>query len=133
MKTFTRFFATLAFLFFITEGKTETMDAVVHEVRGVNVPTQRDLSMMKTDEVRALADKGDAEAQAELGDRYRVGNAGLGKDEVEAANWYRKAAEQGNAKGQRKLGMAYAIGLGLAKDEAEAVKWFRKAADQGFA
>ena len=45
--------------------------------------------------------------------------------------WYRKAAEQGEATGQRLLGWCYANGTGVAKDEKEAVKWYRKAAEQG--
>ena len=45
--------------------------------------------------------------------------------------WYRKAADQGNAKAQLNLGFMYANGKGVAEDDAEAVKWYRKAADQG--
>jgi len=42
-----------------------------------------------------------------------------------------KAAEQGQAKAQFNLGIAYASGRGVKKYYAEAVKWWRKAADQG--
>ena len=45
--------------------------------------------------------------------------------------WYRKAAEQGNAEAQSRLGYMYGEGEGVAKDDAEAVKWNRKAAEQG--
>jgi uncharacterized protein len=51
----------------------------------------------------------------------------------EAAKWFRKAADQGNAKAQHVMGMAYFEGQGVIKDAAEAVKWYRKAADQGYA
>jgi TPR repeat protein len=44
--------------------------------------------------------------------------------------WYTKAAEQGEATGQRLLGWCYANGAGVAKDEKEAVKWYTKAAEQ---
>ena len=47
--------------------------------------------------------------------------------------WYRKAAEQGLANAQYKLGVAYVTGNGVEKDAAEAVKWYRKAAEQGYA
>ena len=46
---------------------------------------------------------------------------------------YRKAAEQGDASAQYKLGVCYDSGEGVAKDEMEAVKWWRKAAEQGYA
>ena len=42
-------------------------------------------------------------------------------------------AEQGDAKAQNILGVAYASGKGVSQDYAEAAKWFRKAAEQGFA
>src|SRR5205814_6910270 len=48
----------------------------------------------------------------------------------EAANWYRKAADQGLAHAQYNLGICYDVGHGVPRDYEEAVKWFRKAADQ---
>jgi uncharacterized membrane protein YhaH (DUF805 family) len=56
-----------------------------------------------------------------------------GKDMVEKVKWYRKAADQGDAAAQCRLGACYANGTGVAKDEVEAVKWYREAADQGYA
>ena len=64
---------------------------------------------------------------------WHKGSLGVEKDEVEAVKWYRKAAEQNNAKAQNNLGVCYASGLGVAKDEAEAARWFRKAAEQNCA
>jgi len=81
-------------------------------------------------EIRAKAENGDAQAQFNLGDRYRTGE-GVAKDAPEAVKWYRKAAEQGYARGQCALGTCYANGVGLPKDDAEAVTWYRKAAEQG--
>jgi len=44
----------------------------------------------------------------------------------------RKAAKQGDADAQIKLGSAYCYGVtGVPMDKAEAVRWFRKAAEQG--
>jgi uncharacterized protein len=40
------------------------------------------------------------------------------KNEAEAVNWFRKAADQGVPEAQANLGMAYAIGLGVAKNPA---------------
>jgi S1-C subfamily serine protease len=56
---------------------------------------------------------------------------GLPKNEVEAAKWYRRAAEQGDAFAQKHLGIKYENGEGLPKNEVEAAKWYRRAAEQG--
>ncbi len=45
----------------------------------------------------------------------------------------RRAAAQGDADAQYKLGIAYYHGEGVPEDEVEAVKWYRKAAEQGHA
>ena len=44
---------------------------------------------------------------------------------------YRRAAEQGDASAQYKLGLRYDNGWGVPQDDAEAVKWYRRAAEQG--
>ena len=49
----------------------------------------------------------------------------------EAVRWYRKAAEKGNAEGQRMLGYCYDHGLGVKANRTWAAQWYRKAADQG--
>src|ERR1035438_399048 len=84
-------------------------------------------------DVRAKAEKGDAQSQYELGSAFAKGSLGVAKDEAEAVKWYRKAAEQNHAQAQANLGICYAKGRGVAKGEAEAVKWYRKAADQNYA
>jgi hypothetical protein len=56
---------------------------------------------------------------------------GVPQDKSEAAKWYRRAAEQGNADAQRALGFCYDNGEGVTQDKVAAVKWYRKAADQG--
>jgi serine/threonine protein kinase len=53
------------------------------------------------------------------------------KNYQQAAQWYGKAAERGNAFAQDELGRLYWQGLGVNKDNGQAVQWFRKAADQG--
>ncbi|MDI1294189.1 MAG: tetratricopeptide repeat protein, partial [Methylobacter sp.] len=49
----------------------------------------------------------------------------------EAFTWLQKAADQGNAGSQVRLGLMYALGKGVHADETEAVAWLRKSADQG--
>jgi len=48
-----------------------------------------------------------------------------------AMQWYRKAADQGNADAQIGIGRLYEQGWGVRKDYDEAWRWYRKAADQG--
>ena len=49
----------------------------------------------------------------------------------DAAMWFRKAADMGNAKAQRRLGFCYEYGKGVNEDPEKAVFWYRKAAEQG--
>jgi TPR repeat protein len=44
----------------------------------------------------------------------------------------RQRAEQGDARGQSELGLAYEYGSGAAqRDYGEAIRWYRKTAEQG--
>ncbi len=58
---------------------------------------------------------------------------GVEQDYVEAARWYRRAADQGMHIAQLSLGRMYASGRGVAHDQSEAARWYRKAADLGLA
>jgi uncharacterized protein len=80
--------------------------------------------------IRPLADQGDRSAQTFLG---HLSTAVIPPDYAAAANWYGKAAEQGDAVAQERLGFQYANGLGVTQDHAAAASWYRKAADQGYA
>ena len=48
-----------------------------------------------------------------------------------AAEWYRKAAEQGFVDAQANLGMMYYHGQGVSRDHKEAARWLQLAADRG--
>ena len=78
------------------------------------------------------AEKGDAEAQFNLGLLYDRGRE-VPKDKSEALRWYRLAATQGDTFAQNALGDNYWEGTGVPKDDKEAVRWWRFAADKGFA
>jgi TPR repeat protein len=69
------------------------------------------------------------EEQYRKGAQYYSGE-GVQKNYVEAAKWYRQAAELGHANAQVVLGSLYLKGEGVEKDETEAMKWFRKAAEK---
>jgi len=77
-----------------------------------------------------LADKGDADAQYNLGQMHRRGE-GVPKNDKTAVKWYTLAAEQGDVDAQYNLGDMYAHGRGVLENDKTAVKWFTKAAEQG--
>lgn len=52
-------------------------------------------------------------------------------DYVAALEYYRKAADFGNAKAMNNVGMLYYNGTGVIQDYQEAMNWFKKAADLG--
>ncbi len=67
-------------------------------------------------------------------DAMSQGMAHYNKEEyVEAAQWFRKAAEQGHAQAQYHLGHMYDSGKGVTEDNQQAIQWYRKAVEQGLA
>ena len=87
---------------------------------GASIRAQDDQALA---ELHARAEAGDAEAQYELGYKYRWGQ-GVPLDDAEAGRWLRLAAEQGHAEAQIEMALSYS------QDDAEAVQWARLAADQ---
>src|SRR5229473_3381036 len=79
---------------------------------------------------RPLADKGEVDAQYNLGVMYDKGQ-GVTRDYAVAVSWFRKAADQGFATAQLSLGIIYENGLGVPQDFTTAVSWYRRAAGQG--
>ena len=73
--------------------------------------------------LEAAARLGHARAQYTLGLRT--------KDRAQAAEWFRKSAEQGYAPAQAKFGDCLIYGSGVAKDSSAAVRWYTRAADGG--
>ncbi len=61
---------------------------------------------------------------------YEKGH-GVTRNDVEAAQWFRRAADQGLADAQYSLAVMYMDGRGVAHDEYEALDWFTLAAQQG--
>jgi hypothetical protein len=68
----------------------------------------------------------DPAAQYRLGGQYESAESCSN-----AANWYRKSAEQGYAPAQRALAYMFEQGMGVDKDMNQAFAWYRKAADGG--
>ena len=82
-------------------------------------------ALAKTDNLNSAA------AQYDLGLFYAKG-LGVAADASQAVNWYRRAAEAGQANAQRNLGGCYRDGIGVEADATQAVAWYRRAADAGY-
>jgi uncharacterized caspase-like protein len=100
-----------------------------------SVPAPMVPSVINTPAGMAEAAKHEADAQDRLTKSLlqAMDEPGVPQDYAEAAKWYRKAADQGDAEAQCILGASYYFGLGVPQDYAEAAKWYRKAAEQGYA
>jgi len=81
------------------------------------------------EEPRYEAQDGDADAQYELGVRI-AGSPASAPDYAQAADWFRRAADQGHAGAQAALGVMYHRGQGLARSDVDALKWLTLAAAQ---
>lgn len=78
------------------------------------------------------AESGDVNAMTELAINYKKGIGGFPLNAQLAKDWHIKAANLGQPKSQRALGIMYAQGLDSTnKDTEEAMKWFGKSALQG--
>ena len=93
--------------------------------------TDVDVGELDVAQLRVLAERGEADAQSELGRRYEAGRDGVERDHSEAVSWYRRAAEPGHAAAQAYMGFMYSTGRGVNQDDAEAIHWYRRSADQG--
>jgi TPR repeat protein len=78
----------------------------------------------------AAANKGDADAEFNLGAVYSEGN-GVPQNYATAVHYYQLAAAQGNALGENNLGIMYQSGDGVPQDYASAARYFQLAAAQG--
>jgi TPR repeat protein len=78
-------------------------------------------------EWRPLADKGDPDAQFDLGQAYKLGRGVPAPDLAIAQSWYEKAAQQGHEGAQANLGLI----LFQNGERQRAMPWIRKAAEAG--
>jgi TPR repeat protein len=70
-----------------------------------------------------LADKGNVLAENRLASIYCWGGHGVPLEPAQAALWYRKVADQGNALAHAHLGLKYEHGYGVPKDPVMASMW----------
>ncbi len=106
---------------------------------GQNIPSIQSNSQVKAvmaaqvapvEELKTLAESGNARAQYELGSRY-VDGLSVARDPKLATQWLEKAAAQGLAPAQYRLGSLYRDGKGLRNDSKLAHSWFKRSAEQG--
>ena len=104
---------------------------VVAPAQIAKVKLSRDVSALETEFETLLkaAKDGNPEAQNNVGLAYDEGH-GVAIDDVEAAIWYRRAADQGLAMAQYNLGLMYIDGEGVTQNYLEAAHLFALAADQ---
>jgi len=93
---------------------------------GAAAATDQEVPMIKRQ-----AERGSDGAQVLLGGMYLRGDGGVPRDASLAAEWFEKAALQGNAYAQMKLGDLYETGEGVEKNAAIAADWREKAANRG--
>ena len=83
-------------------------------------------------EWKPLAEKDDAPSQTMMGSLFMIGS-GVPQNYVEAAKWFRLAADQGFPAAQTNLSGMYLNGWGVEKNIDMRIKLQIRAAEQGFA
>ena len=81
--------------------------------------------------LKKLADEGNADAMAALGDIYEEGD-GIAKDKKQAVEWFSKAVEKGHAYAMYSLAELYKDGEGVAKSITKAKELYSAAAQKGY-
>jgi putative methionine-R-sulfoxide reductase with GAF domain len=82
------------------------------------------------EDLRRLADQGDAESQFMLGTLYRNGDGVLQNDK-QAVEWFQRASDQGYVRALSALGSSYWAGRGVRQDYAQAYFWYQLALAEG--
>lgn len=77
-------------------------------------------------EWRPLAERGDADAQFNLGQAYRLGR-GVPVDLAQAQTWFERAARRGHPQAEANLGLT----LFQTGERERAIPWLRRAAERG--
>jgi len=75
---------------------------------------------------------GDAESCLVLATKYLSGKDGFSKDNKQAADFYKKAAELNNVEGLYNTGVMYMNGRGVEKNYKKAMKCYKKALKGGY-
>jgi localization factor PodJL len=117
------------------QSALETSDPML--TASVDPAQQTDMASFGTKAKRAemtlqqAAASGNSEAFYATATRYLEGSNGTKQDYARAAYWYGKAAAQGLAPAQYRLGTLYERGKGVARDLDAAQGWYERAAGLG--
>ena len=82
------------------------------------------------DQIKKLAEKGDAEAELQMGLHHILVNKGV-KDDKAAVQWFEKAARHDQIEAQYRYGLALMEGQGVVQDYKTAFYWLEKSARRG--
>lgn len=117
---------------YLTPGRLVRLSAIECRTRGGEY-TIADLASgtLSLQRWLPLAKQGDPEAQYYVARIHANGMDGVAVDYARAAEWYRKAADQGYASAMQELGFLYEQGLGVEKDPLLALDLQRKASGLG--
>lgn len=113
-----------------------TTDQTAAAPQGSGTPSQEvaepdtQTAVAAIEDMKRLAELGDAGAQYELALAYDIGS-GVDRDARAARIWYLRAAAGGNREAQYKAGLLYEGGYTVPKDLGEALNWYRRAESQG--
>ena|GEM_PF-3194863 len=126
------------YLYFGTVNETQqsildqnSVDKIENQEKAFNAP-HPDFPPPSFESLLAQAEKGNAQAQYLLGQRYNFGD-GVTQDRNKAVAWQTRAATQGHATAQYVLGLMYSAGEGVHQDTKQAVAWISRSAEQGLA
>jgi len=98
----------------------------------VNTASAQPSQPLSSTEIQKIIEKAnndDIQAQADLANRYHVGD-GITQDISKAAFWFEKLANSGVVEAQLTLGLIYIKGDGIEQDNAQALHWLNLAAEQ---
>ena len=115
-----------------SRGKLQLLIAVLHAPDLTPCPCAPH-SARTAPRYLAPAEAGSRDAQDALGELYQLGTHGYARDVEQAVVWATKAAEQGHAPAQSRLGRLYLAGEGVPRDAERGLAWVRRAAEQGYA
>ena len=106
-----------------------TQDALKKELEAGAIRAEKELARARAEYEQKQADAENARIARLLFDEGMKKQSG--NEMLAASEYYRRAAEKGNASAMFCLGKLYWSGKGVKQDYAEAVRWFKAAAEAG--